>query len=64
MAARKTTRRALTEPAAPPAPDPCPVCKGAGEVANTVRVGRRHRVVGQQSGFCLACFGTGEAPAT
>jgi hypothetical protein len=35
------------------------VCKGAGTVAVTVRVGRRHRVVGQQDGMCLTCFGDG-----
>jgi hypothetical protein len=38
------------------------VCKGTGQVAVTVRVGRRHRLVGQQEGMCLTCFGSGEAP--
>ncbi len=46
----------------PPAKD-CPVCKGTGEVARTVRVGRKHRAVGQQTGLCLNCLGSGEAPA-
>jgi DnaJ-class molecular chaperone len=40
-------------------PVECTTCKGLGEVSTTVRVGRRHRDVGQQSGFCLACLGTG-----
>ena len=54
MAARKTTTRN-------PAPKPCDPCKGTGEVSRTVRVGRKRRDVGQQTGICLACFGTGEA---
>ncbi|MFE0131262.1 hypothetical protein ACFWY6_06725 [Streptomyces sp. NPDC059037] len=41
---------------------PCTPCKGSGEVPITVRVGRKHRVVGKQTGICLACFGTGKAP--
>ncbi len=57
------TRRTSTKPAAPtpaePATDTCSACKGTGTVAVTVRVGHRHRVVGQQDGMCLACFGTG-----
>ncbi|MER7478640.1 MULTISPECIES: hypothetical protein [Streptomyces] len=40
----------------------CPVCHGTGEVARTVRVGRKHRVVGEQSGLCLNCLGSGQAP--
>jgi DnaJ-class molecular chaperone len=56
--ARKTTAR----PAKPaPVPEPCEVCEGTGTVAVTVRVGRRHRVVGQQDGMCLTCFGSGTA---
>lgn len=39
----------------------CEPCKGAGEVSRTVRVGRKRRVVGEQTGMCLACLGTGEA---
>ncbi|MEU6853538.1 hypothetical protein ABZ901_26890 [Actinacidiphila alni] len=59
MAARKTTNHRTTKPAEqPPA---CEVCKGTGQVAVTVRVGRRHRVAGQQEGMCLSCFGTGQA---
>ncbi|WP_328581428.1 hypothetical protein [Streptomyces sp. NBC_00370] len=59
--ARKTTARpaAKTVPAEPVA---CPVCKGSGQVAVTVRVGRRRRPVGQQDGFCLNCFGSGTDP--
>ncbi|WP_328845625.1 hypothetical protein [Streptomyces sp. NBC_00258] len=47
-----------------PAPEvkDCPVCKGTGEVSRTVRVGRRHRPVGQQTGLCLNCLGSGQAP--
>lgn len=41
----------------------CPVCKGTGEVSRTVRVGRKRRVVGKQTGLCLNCLGSGEAPA-
>ena len=58
MAARKTAARRPTAPAEPP---PCGPCNGTGEVPVTVRVGRKRRPVGQQSGICLACFGTGEA---
>ncbi|MBJ7001724.1 hypothetical protein JG491_16855 [Streptomyces sp. CRPSP2-6A1] len=46
-----------------PKPAACSVCKGTGEVSRTVRVGRRHREVGQQTGLCLNCLGSGEAPA-
>ncbi|MFE6893920.1 hypothetical protein [Streptomyces sp. NPDC057694] len=54
---------ARTEKPAPAPPSTaCPTCKGSGEVARTVRVGRKHRVVGQQSGLCLTCLGSGEAP--
>lgn len=58
MAARKTTTRRPAKPEQPPA---CGVCKGTGQVAVTVRVGRKHRVVGSQEGMCLSCFGTGQA---
>ncbi|WP_371670376.1 hypothetical protein OG985_23760 [Streptomyces sp. NBC_00289] len=44
-----------------PVPAKCGPCQGTGEVARTVHVGRKRRVVGEQSGICLACFGTGEA---
>lgn len=60
--ARKTTARRPAKPAAPPAEPPdCSVCKGTGQVAVTVRVGRSHRTVGSQEGMCLSCFGTGTA---
>lgn len=58
MAARKTTTRRPAKPVEPPA---CPVCKGTGQVAVTIRVGRKQRPVGQQEGMCLTCFGTGTA---
>jgi hypothetical protein len=57
--ARKTTARKVPEAAVPAR---CEVCKGTGQVAVNVRVGRRHRLVGQQEGMCLSCFGSGEAP--
>ncbi|MGW3307176.1 hypothetical protein ACWDG9_11385 [Streptomyces sp. NPDC001073] len=41
----------------------CPVCKGTGEVSRTVHVGRKRRVVGQQTGLCLNCLGSGQALA-
>ncbi|MCX4672855.1 hypothetical protein OG453_40510 [Streptomyces sp. NBC_01381] len=55
MAAKKTPARKLTAAK-------CKPCKGTGEVSRPVRVGRKHRVVGEQTGMCLACFGSGEAP--
>ncbi|MFF2506179.1 hypothetical protein ACFVTY_22725 [Streptomyces sp. NPDC058067] len=55
MAAKKTLPR-------PPAAKECAPCKGTGEVAVSVRIGRKRRVVGQQNGLCLNCLGTGEAP--
>ncbi|OIK06929.1 hypothetical protein BIV23_05450 [Streptomyces monashensis] len=60
-AKRPATRRK----AAPPEPEPakCPVCKGTGEVSRTVGVGRKHRAVGAQTGLCLNCLGSGDAPA-
>ncbi|WP_197351385.1 hypothetical protein [Streptomyces bathyalis] len=45
----------------PKAPQKCATCKGSGEVSKTVRVGRKRRTVGQQTGLCLTCFGSGEA---
>ncbi|MGW5775375.1 MULTISPECIES: hypothetical protein [unclassified Streptomyces] len=56
MAARKTTARKA-------APKKCPDCTGAGETAETVRVGSRklRDTDHQQAALCLTCFGTGEA---
>ncbi|MFE6807997.1 hypothetical protein ACFVEN_41090 [Streptomyces sp. NPDC057681] len=54
MAARKPSARK-------PTAKKCPACKGSGEVAVSVRVGRKRRVAGQQTGLCLGCLGTGEA---
>ncbi|MFV5991385.1 hypothetical protein ACNPQM_02685 [Streptomyces sp. NPDC056231] len=54
MATKKTTAKA-------PAPAKCQPCGGTGNVATTVRVGRKRRPVGQQDGLCLSCFGTGTA---
>ncbi|MEU9329500.1 hypothetical protein AB0D91_37865 [Streptomyces canus] len=55
MAASKTPATVTVEPAK------CPACKGSGEVSRTVQVGRKRRAVGQQTGICLACLGSGEA---
>jgi DnaJ-class molecular chaperone len=52
--ARKTTK---------PKTLPCGPCHGTGEVSRTVRVGRKQRPVGQQTGLCLNCLGAGEIPA-
>jgi hypothetical protein len=41
---------------------PCKACASGGEVAVTVRVGRKRREVGQQLGWCLRCEGTGIDP--
>jgi DnaJ-class molecular chaperone len=56
MATRKRTAAPGTEP------DLCIACKGRGTVAKAVRVGRRQRVVGQQEGACLHCWGSGMEP--
>ncbi|WP_338696594.1 hypothetical protein V2W30_14055 [Streptomyces sp. Q6] len=55
--ARKRTPRKPVEPAK------CETCKGSGEISVAVRVGgRKQRTTGhQQTGMCLACFGSGEA---
>ncbi|MHA6762103.1 hypothetical protein [Streptacidiphilus sp. PAMC 29251] len=59
-----TSRKSTVKTAPAPAPMvPCEPCEGTGLVAKVVRVGRRHRNVGSQQGACLACWGTGEAPA-
>ena len=55
MAAKRTTTKKPTASE----PKPCEPCKGTGEVASSVRVGRTRRTVGQQSGICLTCFGAG-----
>ena len=54
-------KRAAAKPAPAPEPVPCEPCEGTGLVAKTVRVGRRHRNVGDQQGACLACWGTGQS---
>ncbi|MER6491160.1 hypothetical protein [Streptomyces griseorubiginosus] len=61
-AAKKPTTRPRKTTVAKPEPAPCRTCKGSGEVSRTVRVGRKQRPVGQQTGLCLACLGSGEAP--
>ncbi|MFC5027879.1 hypothetical protein ACQFX6_17445 [Streptomyces sp. DSM 41987] len=58
MTARKATTRRTTAKA----PPKCQVCKGTGEVAVPVKVGRKQRITDdQQVGMCLTCFGSGEA---
>ncbi|MDT7847943.1 hypothetical protein [Streptomyces justiciae] len=39
----------------------CPTCHGTGEVSRTVHVGRKRRPVGQQTGLCLNCLGSGQS---
>ncbi|MFE4328077.1 hypothetical protein ACFRQM_01155 [Streptomyces sp. NPDC056831] len=59
------TKRTTTKPPKAPAsaqPAECQPCGGTGNVAVTVRVGRKRRPVGQQDGLCLACLGSGTAP--
>ncbi|MER7578197.1 hypothetical protein [Streptomyces sp. NPDC126514] len=58
MATRKTPAPVTADPK----PAKCPICQGSGEVSRTVRVGRKRRTVGRQTGLCLACLGSGEAP--
>ncbi|MFD5630353.1 hypothetical protein [Streptomyces sp. NPDC127072] len=58
MATRKPPPRTKTTT---PEPVKCGPCGGTGEVARTVRVGRKQRPVGQQAGICLTCLGTGNA---
>ncbi|NWF31219.1 hypothetical protein HW130_34165 [Streptomyces sp. PKU-EA00015] len=58
MATRKTTART-------PRPKKCPDCKGAGEIAETVRVGSARKLRetrDRQAALCLPCFGSGHAP--
>ncbi len=46
-----------------PTAQQCTACKGTGEVAISVRVGRKRRsTTDQQTGLCLACLGSGQAP--
>ncbi|GAA3488947.1 hypothetical protein [Streptomyces cremeus] len=55
--ARKTTAKKKPDPAKPV---PCQPCKGTGEVSKPVRVGRKRRTAGEQTGMCLRCWGAGE----
>ncbi|MER6525446.1 hypothetical protein [Streptomyces sp. NPDC001508] len=52
--ARKTSKPTVKQ---------CPACKGTGEVSRAVRVGRKRRHAGEQTGICLGCLGAGEIPA-
>lgn len=60
MATKKIAAPRAPKTRAPVEPS-CSVCDGTGEVSRPVRVGRRRRVVGEQTGMCLTCFGTGAA---
>lgn len=63
MATKRTTTKTPTATAPDPAePVPCQPCGGSGNVAITVRVGRKRRPVGQQDGLCLNCLGSGTDP--
>ncbi|GGN77580.1 hypothetical protein GCM10011579_059980 [Streptomyces albiflavescens] len=61
MTARKPAPRRKP---AKPEPAKCPDCDGVGESTESVRVGaRKHRTTAdQQTGLCLTCWGSGEAP--
>ncbi|EHM27370.1 hypothetical protein ACFWVT_23265 [Streptomyces cyaneofuscatus] len=63
MATTRTTTKTPKNPAPVPVePAPCQPCGGTGNVAITVRVGRKRRPVGQQDGLCLNCLGSGTDP--
>ncbi|WP_435597521.1 hypothetical protein [Streptomyces anulatus] len=64
MAPRRTTTKTPKNTPAPVPiePAPCQPCGGTGNVAITVRVGRKRRPVGQQDGLCLNCLGSGTDP--
>ncbi|MFD5902510.1 hypothetical protein ACFWHG_13505 [Streptomyces microflavus] len=59
---RTTTKTSKKTTPAPVEPAPCQPCGGTGNVAITVRVGRKRRPVGQQDGLCLNCLGEGTDP--
>jgi DnaJ-class molecular chaperone len=60
-AAKKAPARRKTTP---PKPAKCPDCDGNGEITEAVKVGtRKGRITDDhQTGLCLTCWGTGEAP--
>ncbi|MDX2402812.1 hypothetical protein NJO91_06705 [Streptomyces microflavus] len=62
MATKRTTTKPPPPAPAPVEPPSCQPCGGTGNVAITVRVGRKRRPVGQQDGLCLNCLGEGTAP--
>ncbi|WP_327390353.1 hypothetical protein OG728_20500 [Streptomyces microflavus] len=63
MATKRTTTKTPTATAPDPVePATCQPCGGTGNVAITVRVGRKRRSVGQQDGLCLSCLGEGTNP--
>ncbi|MFJ3435703.1 hypothetical protein ACIPMU_19390 [Streptomyces cyaneofuscatus] len=63
MATKRTTTKPPTTTVPAPVELPsCQPCGGSGNVAITVRVGRKRRPVGQQDGLCLNCLGEGTDP--
>ncbi|MFI8159610.1 hypothetical protein ACIF6I_10400 [Streptomyces microflavus] len=63
MATTRTTAKTPKKTTPDPVePAPCQPCGGTGNVAITVRVGRKRRPVGQQDGLCLNCLGEGTDP--
>jgi hypothetical protein len=60
-AAKKPSTRRRT---AAPKPAACPDCGGHGEITEAVKVGtRKGRITDdRQTGLCLTCLGTGDAP--
>ncbi|WP_098899472.1 hypothetical protein [Streptomyces sp. st77] len=65
MATKRTTSKPPKNLALDPVavePASCQPCGGTGNVAITVRVGRKRRPVGQQDGLCLNCLGSGTDP--
>ncbi|MBT2424808.1 hypothetical protein J7F02_03620 [Streptomyces sp. ISL-112] len=62
MATKRTTTKPPKNPTPVPVEPACQPCGGTGNVAITVRVGRKRRPVGQQDGLCLNCLGEGTDP--
>ncbi|NUS54050.1 MAG: hypothetical protein HOV66_04190 [Streptomycetaceae bacterium] len=59
-----TRKPATRRKSAPVKPAKCPDCDGHGEITEAVKVGaRKGRITDhRQTGLCLTCLGTGEAP--
>lgn len=61
-----TAKRPTRRKTATPEPPKCPDCEGTGEISETVQVGSRKKRAtdDRQTGLCLTCLGTGDAPTT